>query len=236
MDKTINITLNGHPGQFRLGQEASDRLTQYLDRAAAGLPDDPDRAEVLGDLERSVGDKLGVLLASGDRVVTAADIEGILEEIGAVDTGTEPATQGRTWRPRGRRLYRITKGKQQAGVCTGLAAYTDVDVSWVRTVFVLGTLGSAGILGLVYLLLAFVLPVADTRGGELHPRGPLVRLADRKQIAGVCAGIAAYSELRVDAVRTIFVLAMLVTGGLFLVVYIVLIFYMPVVSSREGAL
>ena len=48
-------------------------------------------------------------------------------------------------------------------MCTGLAAYSEIDVDWIRTLFVLGTLVTAGILGLVYIAMAFILPVAATR-------------------------------------------------------------------------
>lgn len=163
MDKTILIGLNGHPHPYRLDVEASGRLERYLDRAAARLGDDADRAEVLGDLERSVGDKLAALLHSGDRVVTDADIDGVLEAIGAVDIGREtpppePAAPAR------RRLQRIRETQQLAGVCAGLAAYSQLNVDWVRTFFVLATVATAGIFGLVYIALAFILPVAETRG------------------------------------------------------------------------
>lgn len=163
MDKTITIGLTGHAGRYRLDEDAYDRLARYLDRAASRLEDDPDRAEVLGDLERSVGDKLAALLGSDDRLVTAADIDGILDEIGAVDTGHDPATEAAGPRPPARRLRRIREGQQVAGVCNGLAAYAELDVDWVRTGFVLGTLVTAGILGLVYIALAFILPVASKR-------------------------------------------------------------------------
>ena len=46
---------------------------------------------------------------------------------------------------------------------SNFAAYAELDVAWVRTLFVLGTLVTAGILGLVYIALAFILPVAATR-------------------------------------------------------------------------
>lgn len=62
MEKTIVIGLSGHTERFRLDENAYDRLARYLDRAATRLQDDPDHAEVLGDLERSVGDKLVALI------------------------------------------------------------------------------------------------------------------------------------------------------------------------------
>jgi phage shock protein PspC (stress-responsive transcriptional regulator) len=163
MDRTIVISLNGHVEGYRLQVDAYDRLAGYLDRAASRLRDDPDRAEVLGDLERSVGDKLQALLGSDDRVVTVADIEGILEEIGAVDTGNDPVAEEAERRPRPRRLRRIKEGQWLAGVCNGLAAYADLRVDWVRTMFIFAALLTAGIFALVYVALAFILPVDATR-------------------------------------------------------------------------
>jgi phage shock protein PspC (stress-responsive transcriptional regulator) len=163
MDKTIMVGLSGHPDQYRLEEAAYDRLTGYLDRAASRLQDDPDRAEVLRDLEGSIGDKLAALVGSGDRLVTATDIDRILDEIGAVDTGRDPGPEEADTKPRPRRLRRIREGQQLAGVCNGLADYAELRIDWVRTLFLLGTVVTGGILGLVYIALAFILPVSATR-------------------------------------------------------------------------
>jgi phage shock protein PspC (stress-responsive transcriptional regulator) len=233
MDKTIVIGLNGHAGQYRLDQDAYDRLARYLDRAATGLPDDSDRVEVLGDPERSVGDKLAALLASDDRVVTATDIDGVLEEIGAVDTGHEPVAEEAERRPGSRRLYRIREGQKVAGVCSGLAAYAHMEVDLVRTLFVLATIVTAGGFGLVYIALAYILPVVEKAGMRPRPRR-LQRIPEGQKIAGVCAGLAAYAELDVDWVRTLFVFATLLTAGVFGLVYVALAFILPVAATRES--
>ena len=163
MDKTIVVQLGGRPDRFRLAADAYDHLAGYLDGAKARLHDDPDNAEVLADLERSLGDKLAARLASGDRLMTAADIDAVLEEVGAVDTGREPgageaAARSATTAGR-RRLHRIRDGQQVAGVCNGLAAYTGIDVAWVRTLFLVATTLTAGVFALVYFGLAVILPI-----------------------------------------------------------------------------
>ena len=163
MDKTTVISLKGHTRRYSLEQDAYDRLARYLERAASRLQDDPDRAEVLGDLEGSVGDKLDVLLGSEDRLVTAAEVDGILEEIGAVDTGHAPSAEEASPPPRARRLQRIREGQMLVGVCNGLAAYADIRVDWVRTIFVFATLITGGLFVVVYIVMAFILPVAATR-------------------------------------------------------------------------
>jgi phage shock protein PspC (stress-responsive transcriptional regulator) len=162
MDKTIIVKLTGHAERYELDEDAHGQLARYLDGAAARLQDDPDRSEILLDLERSIGDRLTAALGTEDRLVTRADIDAVLDEIGAVGTDQDPKVdQPAATRPRGRRLQRIREGQQIAGVCIGLATYAELDVAWVRTFFVLGTLVTAGILGIVYIALAFILPVAS---------------------------------------------------------------------------
>ena len=45
-------------------------------------------------------------------------------------------------------------------MCNGLAEYAEVDVAWVRTGFVLGSLVTGGLLVVVYLAMICILPVA----------------------------------------------------------------------------
>ena len=168
MDKTISIALTGHPEQFRLDQAGYDRLSRYLDRAARRLPDDEDRIEVLGDLERSIGDRLAALIASGDRLISADEIDDVLDDVGAVDPGpqdtrSEPGADDDVPRPRRRRrLRRIKEGQEWAGVCNGLADYAEIDVDHVRWGFALGAIFTGGLLLLVYIALIFILPVSAT--------------------------------------------------------------------------
>ena len=57
----------------------------------------------------------------------------------------------------------IKAGQEIAGVCEGVSAYTEIDVAWVRTIFLALALVTAGIFILVYLALVFVLPITATR-------------------------------------------------------------------------
>jgi len=161
MHRVIDISLTGHAEPFRVHDDAFDLLHQYLDRARTRLADDPDHAEVIGDLERSIGEKLAGRQRTGNAVLDAEDITAVLEEIGAVDAGAAelaaPRSRGR------RRLYRIRDGQVWAGVCTGLAAYAELDVKVVRWIFVGLALVTVGLFMLVYVLAMFVLPVVSTR-------------------------------------------------------------------------
>ena len=90
---------------------------------------------------------------------------------------------------RRRRLYRIRQGQWFAGVCTGLAAYGEFGVDWVRTIFILLSVATAGLFALVYLVMALVLPVVATReawiaemDAEAVPERPVLR-RERRRLA-----------------------------------------------------
>jgi phage shock protein PspC (stress-responsive transcriptional regulator) len=56
-----------------------------------------------------------------------------------------------------KRLYRSETDKKIAGVCGGIAEYTNIDATLVRAVFILLTLaGGPGVL--LYLVLMFIMP------------------------------------------------------------------------------
>ena len=55
-----------------------------------------------------------------------------------------------------KKLYRNTKNKMIAGVCSGLAEYVNIDPTIVRLIWALIALGGAGIIA--YLIAAIIIP------------------------------------------------------------------------------
>jgi phage shock protein PspC (stress-responsive transcriptional regulator) len=60
----------------------------------------------------------------------------------------------------------------------------------------------------------------------------LYRLRDGQQIAGVCAGLAAFAEVDVGIVRLIFILGAVCSGGVLAAVYVLLMFVMPIAHTE----
>jgi phage shock protein PspC (stress-responsive transcriptional regulator) len=58
----------------------------------------------------------------------------------------------------GKKLYRSSGQKMIGGVCGGLAEYFEFDVSAIRILWVIGTLLSAGMGVLIYLIMLIVFP------------------------------------------------------------------------------
>jgi phage shock protein PspC (stress-responsive transcriptional regulator) len=191
MNKVITVNLNGTA--FQLDEGGYESLRDYLARAEAKL-NGADKPEVLADLERAIADKCAGLLRPHKNVVTEAEVMAILNEIGPVQTAdgqtieveppkSQPAMSSRFDARTGevrtrRRFFRIRQGSKWAGICTGLAAYADVDVSLVRVVVVLGTFFTGFFPGLLaYFVATIIVPVAysDSDLAAAHARPPELR-------------------------------------------------------------
>lgn len=169
MQKVLAINLNGRA--YHVEEPGYDALVAYLDRAGARLADNPDRSEILGDLEQAIAEKCDRLLGPHKTVVTDAEIDRILTEMGPVDAGdddTAAAADSATGKgtaaaaPSPKRLYQIREGAMISGLCAGTAAYLSVDVTIVRVVFVLLAFLTKGAWLLVYGVLMLVIPYAET--------------------------------------------------------------------------
>ena len=60
-----------------------------------------------------------------------------------------------------KRMTKLTKNKYDRmffGVCSGLANYSNIDPTFVRLAFVIGSLLTGSLLFWIYLLLAIILP------------------------------------------------------------------------------
>ena len=171
MNKVITINLGGNAWQLEEG--GYDALRAYLETAAAQLAGNPDRDEILSDIERAIAEKFRALLTGYKNVVETKEVVTVIEQMGPIDTdsGNEPGHAGAesgtsSRKPAGeqlggapRRLYRIEEGAMLAGVCNGIAAYLGVDPTLVRLGFVLLTIfWGSGVV--VYIVLAFVMPEA----------------------------------------------------------------------------
>jgi phage shock protein PspC (stress-responsive transcriptional regulator) len=186
MNKVITIHLHGTA--FQLEEGGYDALRVYLDQAARQLEPNPDRAEILADIEQAIGEKFRALLNASRNVVLTAEVEAVIAEMGPIDDGSgsaadakagttpasgRPPTQAAAG-PSGppKRLYRIYDGAMISGICTGLAAYLGIDVVLIRLVaIVLGCL-SLGTAAIVYLVARFIIPVARTPEEMAAATGP----------------------------------------------------------------
>jgi phage shock protein PspC (stress-responsive transcriptional regulator) len=174
MRKVTTISLNSNA--YQIEEEGYEALRSYLATAERNLAGNPDRSEVLADLEQAIGEKCRAFLGAHKTVVTHEEVGQILADMGPVVSPSESAASsgsGSTAPGAGttsaaasgsarKRLYRLEDGRMWAGVCTGLGAYFGFDPVWVRVAFILLTLFTSGIFILIYIGLCFVIPMAET--------------------------------------------------------------------------
>jgi phage shock protein PspC (stress-responsive transcriptional regulator) len=189
MNKVITINLNGNA--FPLEEDGYELLRAYLDGAARRLADNPDRDEIIADIEQAIADKCRALLSSFKTVVLTREVQQVIDEMGPVENASAETDEAAAGNPASspgqssgdapigagaadgapvRRLYKIEEDEMVCGVCTGLAAYFNIDVTFVRIAFVLVfCLWGTGILA--YIVLAIVIPTADTAAKRAAAHG-----------------------------------------------------------------
>lgn len=159
MQELISVRLSGYGTPFPLAGDAHAPLQRYLQDARSSLGEDPDRDEIVRDLEAAVGERLAALSPTTEHPVTAEQMHAVLADVGPVGAPHRPRALNGAHPARGRFWCRIAEGKWFGGISLGIAAYGDFRVDWVRTVILLLTLATGGFLGVVYLSLLLVLPV-----------------------------------------------------------------------------
>jgi phage shock protein PspC (stress-responsive transcriptional regulator) len=128
-----------------------------------------------------------------------------------------------------RRLTRIPAEGRIAGVCAGIAAYLQTDVTFVRLAWVLLSIIPGGIIGgvIAYAAAWLLLPA-----GAEHPlyvgRRLFRSVADRK-VGGVCGGLAEYFGTDATLVRLAVVILAIYPGAIVLglLAYLIAWFIIP---------
>jgi len=186
MNKVIIINLNGNA--YQLEEDGYDALRAYLDSAGRRLEGNPDRDEIIADIEQAIADKFRALLGANKTVILAKEVAGVIAEMGPVENGSGDGTQGSAAAdPKAagldpgaaeggsagdaRRLFKIRDRAMLFGVCNGLANHLNIDVIIVRLAFLFLTC-FYGFGLLLYLVLAVVIPFANTAQEKAAASGP----------------------------------------------------------------
>ena len=193
MKKTLTVNLNQRV--YHIDEDAYSLLLEYLTSLSAAFSSEAGGGEIVADIEGRVGELCDERLGVGRQVVTVDDIRDIItclgrpEEFAVGEDGQQsgetchsedasnevppvaPPPYGGTQSPREKRLYRDGRNKMIGGVCSGLAAYLNMDPTWVRLAAIVLFLFFNGITLITYIILWVVLPLAQTPNDYLQMNG-----------------------------------------------------------------
>jgi phage shock protein PspC (stress-responsive transcriptional regulator) len=149
MKPTIKVSISGVA--FHLDENAYHLLEKYLDRLQKHYANMDGGKEIIEDIELRIAELLKERIGSQDQVVSDIMITEVIailgqpEEFEAEDNsfGNKYAETEKKRSPK--KLYRDTDNKILGGVCSGLAAYFNIDVVWVRILFVVFFIGFSAI-------------------------------------------------------------------------------------------
>lgn len=188
---------------FSLDKDAYVSLKQYIDSLHAYYDQDPDGSEIIADIEARIAELI-LNEQVYTKVVSKQLIDSIVMQLGmpeeiddAADQYAGTAQAADTAIPR--RLYRRREGRVLGGVCSGMAHFWDLNVAWLRLVFLAPmilfiiaapfdwnvirdfALGCSWVFIVIYVVLWFAIPLAKSPRQKLEARGEKITPSSIRQ-------------------------------------------------------
>lgn len=176
MKKVINITVGGVI--FLIEEDAYESLNNYLGAIRKHFSKDKSGEEILDDIECSVADKFS---KKNGTAISQENVEEVIAQMGKIEDFTGDDSQKNdnqsSESEQKRKLYRNPEDKIIGGVCSGIAAYFDIDSTIVRLALLV-SLFFGGIGLVAYIVLWIAMPEAKTLTQQLEMRGEGTTLKD----------------------------------------------------------
>ena len=172
---------------FSLEEKAYATVKQYLDELELYYKDKVGGKEILEGIEERMAELLMEKTSGSASVVTSTMIDEVIEILGKPEVIEEDSEDGlpRYQFEGKRKIYRDPTNKVLGGVCSGLAAYWNMDTVLLRFIVVAATLvsgwaphGIGSIVPLAYLLAWIIIPKADTLRKQCELRGQSLNIND----------------------------------------------------------
>lgn len=194
MNKTLSIGLAGF--SFTIEEHAYIKLSDYLNALRSSL-DASEADEVMHDIEIRMVEIFKETLSRRE-VINDADVEKVIAQIGSPEKieeqeeayysekNSKKSSSG-TYYSDKRQLFRDPENQKIAGVCAGLAAYSGMDITWMRLIWVGAFIflwvapGSSLLVIVLYFILWAVLPKAETASDFLKMKGKPLNFDNLKE-------------------------------------------------------
>lgn len=198
MKKAMQISLGGmyfhiDEDAYNLLQEYTVSLREYFSREGESSK------EIIEDIENRMAELLNARITEKKQVINLDDVNDAIRTLGKIEDFEfeKPSEDSETGekdqvynRKANRRLYRDPENSILGGVCSGLAAYFNVDPWVVRIIFIIMLfinviippfISLFGFGVLLYIILWIVVPKARTTAQKLQMRGEPVTVQNIKR-------------------------------------------------------
>ncbi len=188
MKKTISINISSTP--FFIDEDAYQELKKYLKKLEDWFKGKDGGREVIDDIELRLSELFRDRINPKTEVITLVMVKEVIEIMGqpeefipddsesfySKDSQDEPVDEGYKYK-RPKKFYRDMDNKVFGGICSGLAAYLNIDPVIIRILYILLSVGSFGLMLVIYIVLWLVVPVAVTPAQKLEMRGENVTVS-----------------------------------------------------------
>lgn len=174
MKKVVNVGIGGR--SFTIDDDAFQKLDAYLNKFRTKTDMGYQTKEVMDELEMRIAELFEQELGSRTEVVNLAIVNKVISQLGMPDGSADDGnfyygnnTNNYTGKAP-KRFYRDPDNNIIGGVCSGLAAYFNIDIVLVRIIFVVCIFfGSVGFWA--YIIFWIVAPKALTAAQKCEMRG-----------------------------------------------------------------
>lgn len=176
MKKTVQVNIGGCA--FNIDEESYSLIEEYMGGLKRFYNNTLDGKEIVEDIEERMAELLLERCGTGN-VVSVADARYVIGILGTPAAFAEEsgADNAKPQEKQKKRLYRNPEGRIIGGVCNGLAAYWNWDVTLIRLIAAILFLASFAsehfvlVLPVLYILCWIAMPNADTVQKQCEMRG-----------------------------------------------------------------
>lgn len=205
MNKTVNINLAGI--FFHIDEDAYLKLHRYLEAIKRSFTDTQGQSEILADIEARIAELFYERIQNDRQVIGLKEVDAIIAIMGQpedylmddefFEDGPNRSTDRKN--ASSKKLFRDTDSSYIGGVAAGLGHYIGIEAIWVRLIWTLLALGSAGTFVFIYILFWILVPEAVTTADKLTMTGEPVNISNiEKKIKD---GLDSVSQNVSDAVK-----------------------------------
>src|SRR5690554_636003 len=182
MNKAISIHIASTP--FFIDEDAYTLLQDYLQKLERWFAGKEGGKEIVSDIESRLSELFGERIVHKNSVLSIAIVREVIQIMGqpedftneTADSSKEENTY--TQEKIKKQWFRDMDNRVLGGVCSGIAAYLNLDPVWVRIVFALLPFLSFGAIVPIYIVLWIAVPPAHTTTQKMQMRGENITISN----------------------------------------------------------